>query len=125
MGQSKFIVKGIIIIIVLVAAFLAYRFFFLKSDPAPEGLNSLDFSTENGTAATDEFIALINELQNVKLKTELFSNPAYRALKNFSKPLIPEPKGRPNPFLPISAVIGSVSTSTQTSSTTTPLIPRR
>lgn len=122
MGQHKFIFKSLIILVVLVAAFFAYRFFFLAPKIAPpEGLNSsLDPELGAPDQTTDEFIALINELQGVNLRTDLFAHPAYQALKNFSRPLIEEPKGRPNPFLPIPMVIGAV-TATTTATTT----PRR
>ncbi len=106
MKDHKFILNGIIILVVLVAAFLAYRFFYVKSDePVPEGLNAVDFSGD-ASQGTDEFIALINELQSVDLTTDLFASPAFQSLKNFSKPLIDEDKGRQNPFLPISVMNG-------------------
>lgn len=46
-------------------------------------------------------LSVLNEMNNIKLESEIFMNPMFLSLKDFTVNLIEEPKGRPNPFAPI------------------------
>lgn len=48
---------------------------------------------------TQAFLRRLNELQEIKLSNELFSDPRFNALVDFSQPIQPVPFGRENPFL--------------------------
>ncbi len=57
-----------------------------------------------GTEASvvaDRFIGEISLLGSVKLDPKVFSNPVFKDLEDFSRPLPDEAKGRTNPFAPI------------------------
>ena len=45
-----------------------------------------------------DLLKISNDLSKVTLNPEIFSNPAYRMLTDFSLPLGGQPVGRPNPF---------------------------
>ena len=124
-GRS--IAKLLIALAVLLAAFFLYRYLFVSSaSPETPGLQAAsDLIGESSAAATtDEFVRLLERLQGVKLNSDLFASPAWKSLVNFQVELVPEPKGRRNPFSPIGFdflnSVGATATSTATSTT-----PRR
>ena len=102
--SSRFIIKLLVILLVLVAAFFLYRYLFVSS-PAVDNSPGLEAvgDGEAGQAAVidDEFIRLLERLQGVTLDATVFASPAWQSLVNFRVPLVPEEKGRPNPFAPV------------------------
>lgn len=64
-------------------------------------------STTKASAAQDsigrDFLELLQELRSVRIDTQVFSDPAFASLRDFSSPIISEPVGRENPFAPIDA----------------------
>lgn len=48
-----------------------------------------------------EILTLLADLKKITLDESVFSDPVFRSLKDISVELIPEPKGRPNPFAPL------------------------
>lgn len=48
-----------------------------------------------------EILALLADLENIRLDEGIFSNPMFQELQDFSRELNPEPKGRSNPFAPL------------------------
>ncbi len=40
----------------------------------------------------------LNEIKQISLEADLFTNPQFQALVDFTEPIIPQPVGRPNPF---------------------------
>lgn len=86
-----------IIVVLVIAAFLVYSFFFTgKSDSV------LSQSAGNASASVDnELIALLLELKALKLDDSIFSIPTFQSLQDFSQALVPEPVGRQNPFAPL------------------------
>ncbi len=134
--SSRPLTKILIILVVLVAAFFLYRYLFVSSAPAETpGLQAVGsprfgeagMSNVSGqpSAADDEFIGLLERLQGVKLDSGFFASPAWKSLINFRVELVPEDKGRYNPFSPVgfdfsSLVSTSTATTTRTRTTTTP-----
>ena len=94
----------LVILVVLVAAFFLYRYLFVSTGPAETpGLQAVGATDASGqpSVADDEFISLLERLQGVKLDSKLFASPAWKSLVNFQVDLIPELKGRRNPFAPV------------------------
>lgn len=82
---------------VILIAFGIYSYFFTGTDEAP-------LTTETVSAASSEdqdLIVLLLELRSIALNEEIFANPAFQSLQDFSQELVPEPVGRPNPFAPL------------------------
>lgn len=89
----------IVIAVVIIIAFIVYTYFFAgKATPI------LDEQTVNQAAPADQdLISLLLELKGITLDESLFSDSAFTSLQDFSKELVPEAIGRPNPFAPLGA----------------------
>lgn len=89
----------IIVAVVILIAFLIYTFMFAgKATPI------LTVQNVNQTAPADQdLISLLIELKGITLDESLFADATFASLQDFSKDLVPEPVGRPNPFAPLGA----------------------
>lgn len=120
--SSRAIIKLLIGLVVLLAAFFSYKYFFVPSTPDAD-IPGLQAVSGDGLAAgpviDDEFIRLLDRLKGVELNSDFFSTPAWNSLTNFRVELVEEPKHRQNPFAPI----GFDRSGTTTSATST--TPRR
>ncbi len=104
MNGKSAIVKFSLIIIVIVAAFLGYRFFFASPPTAPAGLVGLapaGVSRGANQASTDEFVVLLSSLQSIDLNDLPRVLTLLGGLEDFSTELKPQIPGRANPFAPI------------------------
>lgn len=54
-----------------------------------------------GPAPGRELLSLLLELKALELNESLFSDPAFRSLRDMSQELAPQPAGRTNPFAPL------------------------
>lgn len=81
-------------VVAAVAALMAFYFYSVFFGPEPS-------VGETESVATSENLKLIetaNELSGITFNQNLFKNPAYRYLVDFSTVLTPQPTGRANPF---------------------------
>ena len=87
----------IFIIVAIIIAFIAYSYFFAgKATPI------LSEETVSQAAPADQdLISLLLELKAITLDESLFSDATFTSLQDFSKELVPEATGRPNPFAPL------------------------
>lgn len=102
--SRRTIINLTILILALIVAFVAYRAFLSKRKDADSSQVGLVASSEIETdrvAAADEFLGILLSLQQIELRDDLFREPLFRSLKDFSKPLRPQIPGRVNPFAPI------------------------
>ena len=82
-------------IVILFIGVFVYKTYFQNSD-----ISLLPTITEQSVG--EEIVSLYNTIQSVELDQSIFSSLTYRSLIDFSKPLVPQPTGRQNPF----AVLG-------------------
>lgn len=76
----------------------------LVSSSGPAGTDQ-----SGGSAAPDDFLASLLNVQNIKLDESIFSDPAFASLHDSSILLIPDgTEGRPNPFAPIGSDAAAV-----------------
>lgn len=54
-------------------------------------------------AVGKELLSLLLTLKSLDLKEDIFADPAFRRLEDFSLELAPQPVGRSNPFAPFGA----------------------
>lgn len=87
----------LVVIALIIAAFLAYSFFFAGKE---EAVLSQSGEAENAVVE-NELIALLLELKALKLDDSIFSSSAFQSLQDFSQALVSEPVGRSNPFAPL------------------------
>jgi hypothetical protein len=116
--------KGpLIIIAILFAGFVVYNN-FVKVDKGGAILQK-----GNKTAVVDtpeqDFLPLLLRIQSVSLDERLFLDPVFRTLKDFSRPIIPERPGKPNPFTSqiSTSVVSAVESLGFTDATTKPVVP--
>lgn len=89
------LIKNIIIgAVVIVAVFVLYRFFMGGEQDAP--LTATAPVVQTG--AQDDLLSLLLELKAISLSDELFTDPSFASLQDFTVRLSPEPIGRRNPF---------------------------
>jgi len=82
---------AIIIVVIILALFFAYKTFFISD---VETAVSSPLNQNVG----QEVVTLYTTLQAVTLDQKLFSSPAFKNLEDFSITLEPQPIGRRNPF---------------------------
>lgn len=113
MFQSKKTITFLIIIIFF--GYFGYRV-FLKNN------SSVDNFLPQSQSGQD-IVNLTQKLQNSSIDQSIFTSALFMSMKDFTVSILPEEKGRPNPFAPIGSDSTSfvsqtkVATSTQTRST--------
>ena len=93
----------LLFVLIVIGAFLVYQYFFAPSTEAP-------LTTTNSLSASgpdQDLIALLLELKSIRLDNTLFNDSVFKSMQDFSKELVQEPQGRPNPFAPLGATIGA------------------
>lgn len=98
--MSKKNSKIILLIILIVLAFVAYRFFG-KQDNL--GNSSLVAETEQvkQSAIGQELLTALSKLRALTLDENFFKDPVFQSLNDFSVSIVSQAVGRNNPFSPI------------------------
>ncbi len=87
----------IIAVVVILIAIIAY-FYYNGSSSSTGAL--LLVSQEGGQSIGSSELALLNQIQSLKIDTSLFQSPVYKSLLDHTVPIPTEQVGRPNPFVP-------------------------
>jgi len=98
---TKNIVMGIIIIVVLFAAF---KLLVPKKEDAEVSptVNTAVVNTNiKISSATREAALTLQKIKSIEVDTEVFSDKTFKSLKDFRVNILPEDVGRDNPFAPI------------------------
>ena len=104
----------LILVTVLVVAAGAYWYFSVNTgNESPLTVTT----TTNDTQA--QFQTLLGELQSIKFKTDIFSDPRFKALVDITVSVSPEPVGRTDPFAPVAGAT-AVSTPLPSASAVSP-----
>lgn len=100
--MSGNIKKIVIAVVVIIALFFVYRFFFTGKEPVTALKVEKSQSGGNAEAGKDFLVALLN-LQRINLDAgdAVLRDSAFVRLRDMSVPLPDEPQSRPNPFKPI------------------------
>lgn len=99
--MSSFIKNLITILGLALIAALGYYLFVLNKD---SGIDITDISISNqaeAEAETQAFLRRLNELKNINLSGEIFSDRRFQSLVDFGTPVDPSQIGRENPFAPV------------------------
>ncbi|HEY4512469.1 MAG TPA: hypothetical protein VJH63_02290 [Candidatus Paceibacterota bacterium] len=83
----------LIVLAVLFAGFIIYNSFIKKS--APTALLQKD---SIASSPEQNFLPILLKIQGVNLDERLFLDPVFRALVDWSQPIVPEGVGKNNPF---------------------------
>lgn len=134
----------IIFIVILIVGFFGYSYFFVSKDDNSTALKDVALTASStdatGVANTlsqnDQYLKQLIALKGIDLKLDLFKDDAYKILHLYNNEIIPEPRGRENPFAPVeqgagkygAGIINSTSfqitsTSSATSATSSASVP--
>lgn len=96
--------RVILIIVVLFIAFLVYSYFKGGNETSSnEVLVTTDPNGGVNNAMAEQFFNQLLTLQSLHLDSEIFADPRFQSLEDFSQEIPDEPIGRPNPFAPVGA----------------------
>lgn len=100
--RHKFILIGVA---VLLAGLVWYGMSGTSSTSTTPDLVSTPAQSVGGAAGASDggIVATLLTLRAVKLDGTIFTDPAFKNLKDFSTEIVPEAIGRPNPFAPLSS----------------------
>jgi hypothetical protein len=106
MAPSKKTTFNIILVLLVIAlAFLLWKFLFSQPGKKPTQTAQLVpqafLAVGSDAASANEFVQILLSVRNIRFSTELFQNPIWETLEDFSVELLPKEKGRVNPFAPI------------------------
>ena len=90
----------IIAMVIIIVAFLGFKYFVPSSGPAD---STLVAQQPSSTQFVDgqTILALLGQLNKVSLDESIFSNKIFTSLVSFSVPVQDQAIGRQNPFSPI------------------------
>ncbi|MDQ2933314.1 MAG: hypothetical protein M3Q80_02945 [bacterium] len=95
--------KLVSVLIVLGIIFVGYL--FIKKPEAPEGGSLLKSNSvtdvEQANAATENILALLNQITSLQIEGEIFKQNDYKSLFDFSQAIPDQEVGRNNPFAPL------------------------
>jgi hypothetical protein len=108
-------IKNIIIFITIAVVFVLVYIFFIKPSPEQPSLVSTTntnlpnidgttpgTNTPDSVFVTEDFLALLLGVQQIKIDDIIFSDPAFIGLRDSSITLtLDNTEGRPNPFAPL------------------------
>ncbi len=92
-----------LILLLLVVLGAVFAYFYWPDDEMSEiGLYSAaELAGDSGASATSqEFLSILDDLNAIRLDASILNDPNFQALRDFSVTLVPEPRGRENPFAP-------------------------
>lgn len=92
--------KIIIIVIVLGIGFLVYS--LTRPDPELVSGLSVSDSAEETEILSQEIVRAISQIKSLKLDKAIFDDPVLKSLDDKSELIKEQPRGRQNPFAPIS-----------------------
>ncbi len=115
--MSKKVKIFAIVVLALALIIGASAYFGNKPTSAPANDSALSSSASKAAgvalstsnAPASEFAMLLSTIKSIILDTSVFSDPAYKALRDYPITLGTDYKGRPNPFAPVGYDVGVIS----------------
>lgn len=108
MDNSKNIIT--VVIIVVVSALIVGLFIFYggSNSDVQSGLRvDLPNGANNQPILSRELLAALASVKDLKLDPAFFKDTAFASLRDYSKDIQDEEKGRDNPFLPVTSTVGT------------------
>jgi hypothetical protein len=93
-------------VIIIVAA---VGYFYLSGSSATPNGALLSSSGPDSAVVGAQDLALLQQIQSLKIDTSIFSDPGYRTLRDYSVAIPSVNVGRPNPFAPLPGFSSSAS----------------
>ena len=96
----------ITIIAIIIVAVIAY-FYYTGTQTSPDAGSSLSTVSANDQAVGAQVLALLNQIQSLKIDTSLFKDPTYLTLRDYTVAIPSVPVGRDDPFAPLPGMASS------------------
>ena len=97
--MSPFLKNSLIVLGLIALAIFGYYLYITQSQAVIAVDNNTRVSNQ-AAAETQEFLRRLNELKTVDLEGDLFIDPRFQSLVDYSTPIVPSSVGRSNPFEP-------------------------
>lgn len=108
----------LIVVIVVIIAFVGYGFLISgNKKESASGVTKQAVTTTSGSSAPTnagaldgpgkEFVTQLLAIQNIKFNLQLFSDPVFQGLQDWSREILPQETGRPNPFAPLESDVSA------------------
>ncbi|MCF7865396.1 MAG: hypothetical protein K9M11_02730 [Candidatus Pacebacteria bacterium] len=105
----------ITVVVVIVLAFAGYWFLISgqkqgSSSGVTKQAVTTTSTTQTGSALDGpgkEFVTQLLAIQNIKFNLQLFADPVFQGLQDWSREILPQETGRPNPFAPLESDTGT------------------
>lgn len=114
--------KIIIIVVIVILAFVGYAILISgNKKESASGVTRQSVSTtpagQNSNAATldgpgKEFVTQLLAIQNIKFNLQFFNDPVFKGLQDWSREILPQESGRPNPFAPLEGDVSQANLTT-------------
>lgn len=101
--QEKGKTKNTIILALILLAIGVAMYFYATRDKEPDDLLIGVTAGMEITPVDDDLLAALRDLKKLRLDQEIFKNPVFISLVDFGQILAEQPKGRANPFAPLSS----------------------
>ena len=93
------LIKHKLAALAIIIVLAGMTWYLLSDSSSPDAVLSSEGSSKIPPDA-QQLVQTLSTLRGVSLSGTIFSNPSFAALQDFTKPVVPEPVGRENPFLP-------------------------
>lgn len=97
--------KATYILLAIIAVVTLGLFFYFQGTPNDDATSSLTSVGTDGSANAQEVgarvINILNQINSLKIDGEIFSDPAYMTLVDYTITVPEQNVGRPNPFAPL------------------------
>ena len=95
--MTPFLKNSLIVLGLLCVGYFGYYLYITQSQ-AVITVDGNDSVSSQLTAETQEFLRRLNQLKVIELSDDLFTDPRFKSLVDYSTPILPSPVGRQNPF---------------------------
>lgn len=92
---------AILSVLIVIVLGVGYSMFFVGGDDTASLVSDRVGSAADAVVGKN-LLALLLTLKSIELKEDIFADPAFRRLEDFSLELAPQSVGRVNPFAPFS-----------------------
>jgi hypothetical protein len=92
--------KNILLVGALVIVAAVAYFTFFRADNTANDLTSVEVNQNLGVG--QELLIELNRLKALRaINKDIFTDPVFVTLEDYTEPVVPQPSGRTNPFAPI------------------------
>lgn len=88
-----------IIVVIVIAVIGIFIYLGMGSKNETDTLTTVDFTTDRSMIGNDIKI-LLSQLNSLKIDSEIFTNPVYKSLNDYTNTIPPLTQGKKNPFAP-------------------------